>query len=366
MEFDSSGANLYLLSDDYDSIIQVSTATWTVVRVFAVGANVGDNQIGGYGNRLQLSPDGRYFTVVTTDGIRIVENDGLDNSFTGTGGDDLLAGGAGSDWLHGLGGDDDLDGGSGNDTLAGAEGDDIIRGGAGSDTLQVWGAGTDVVEGGDGDRDNLLVSWGDATTPISMTMPITDPAGGFTGSLSGDGRSIDYSGIEIFSISTGSGNDVLWGGANHAGFPNVRNYYNLGDGDDMFFGMGGTDTVDAGPGVDGFSGTMASGPIFWSLQPTIFPGIHSFYTGFEYFESLTTGGSQDRITTANLNLNDNVTLGADSDSVILYNGHDTVNGGAAGAGATDSGFDTLILNYGSATSGVHNGGALTSNAAGYS
>jgi Ca2+-binding RTX toxin-like protein len=371
--FDPTGTYLYLLSDNDDLIYQLATADWSVVRTFAVGANVGDGWLGAFGNRLQLSPDGRYFMVMTAGGVRLVENDGLANSFTGTEGADVLAGGAGNDLLHGAGGNDDLDGGTGNDTLYGAEGNDIIRGGAGNDSLHVWGLGTDQVEGGSGDRDTLLVAYDDSTFgsavgAITMSAPVADPNGGFMGTITGDGRSITYSGIEIFAISTGSGNDEIWGGGNYDAFPNVRNFYDLGAGNDLFHGMGGTDTVHAGEGVDAFSGTMGAfgAPVIWSLQPTTAFGTHVFYTDFEVFLSLTTGTGQDHITTANLNLDDSITLGANNDSAILWNGHDIVNGGALGAGGTDSGLDTLVLNYGAATTSVHNVGVLTSNASGYS
>ncbi|HEU0097981.1 MAG TPA: calcium-binding protein, partial [Allosphingosinicella sp.] len=323
-----------------------------------LGSEIGDELRGGAGADFL---DGR-------GGDDLLEGRDGDDTLQGGAGADELIGGAGIDYLYGSEDDDDLDGGDGNDSLYGAEGNDIVRGGAGNDSLYVWGLGTDQVEGGAGNRDNLLVSYYDDTTGITMTQPGADPNGGFTGSVSGGGRTVTYSGVEILSISTGSGNDVLWGGGNYDAFANVRNFYNMGAGDDLFYGMGGTDTVDAGEGIDGFSGTMGvfGSPVFWSLQPTTFPGIHNFYTGFEYFLSLTTGSGQDSITTANLNLDDNITLGTNGDSVTLWNGHDTVNGGAAGAGATNSGLDTLVLNYGLATTGVHNVGALTSNAAGYS
>ena len=63
----------------------------------------------------------------------------------GTGGNDLIKGGAGNDRLggtSGTGGSDVLDGGLGNDTLNGGSGNDVLIGGAGSDTLN-GGTGAD-------------------------------------------------------------------------------------------------------------------------------------------------------------------------------------------------------------------------------
>ncbi|MEA3008947.1 MAG: hypothetical protein QOJ91_639, partial [Sphingomonadales bacterium] len=286
--------------------------------------------------------------------------------FLGNSAHNVVTGGGGIDNIDGSGGNDLLLGNAGDDVLIGGSGNDSVYGGAGNDRLEVSGTGTEVAEGGL-DTDTLVVAWGDAVTAITMSVPVSDPGGGFAGTM-GDGgdRSLTYSSIEIFNVTTGSGNDVVCGGANFSAF--LTNYYNLGGGNDLFYGLGGNDSVDAGDGVDGFSGTFGAsgGAFFWSLEPTAIPGLQNTYRDFEYFLSLTTGSGQDNITTANLNLDDNITLGANGDSVILWNGHDTVNGGAAGAGGVDSGLDTLVLNYGAATGSVHLVGALASNAAGYS
>ena len=97
LAFDAAGHNLFVLDQRTDSITQFSTADWSLVRTFAVGANVDDPADfapdGDFGNQLLISPEGRYFTVVTGTGVRLVENDGLDNDFAGTAGADDLAGG---------------------------------------------------------------------------------------------------------------------------------------------------------------------------------------------------------------------------------------------------------------------------------
>ena len=57
-------------------------------------------------------------------------------SKTGTGGDDLLVGGADKDLLSGLAGNDVIYGGAGNDTLVGGAGADLLTGGAGRDVFK--------------------------------------------------------------------------------------------------------------------------------------------------------------------------------------------------------------------------------------
>ncbi|HEV7881168.1 cadherin domain-containing protein [Bradyrhizobium sp.] len=60
---------------------------------------------------------------------------GVANNFAGSGGHDILVGGAAGDTIGGGGGWDFIDGGAGNDTLAGGDGNDILRGGSGNDGL---------------------------------------------------------------------------------------------------------------------------------------------------------------------------------------------------------------------------------------
>lgn len=83
----------------------------------------------------------------------------VDNSFTGSIGNELLygtinadviKGNGGIDWIFGDAGNDVLQGGSGDDLLFGGEGNDSITGGGGSDTMK-GNAGSDVFIFGSGD-----------------------------------------------------------------------------------------------------------------------------------------------------------------------------------------------------------------------
>jgi Ca2+-binding RTX toxin-like protein len=226
MQFDASGANLFLLDDTTDRIIQLSTADWSVVRTFAVGADVGDGDFGFFGNRLLLSPDGRYFTVLTSTGVRLVENDGLANSFTGTAAADDLQGGAGDDVLDGGGGEDEVDGGSGNDTLTGGAGNDVLDGGDGTDTV-----------------DYSRETGGGANFVNLTDNPLFGPTGPVPGrhGLDTYGTIDSLEGIE--NVRTGSGNDLVFGNAG-------ANRIETGDGDDHIYGGAGIDTLIGGSGND--------------------------------------------------------------------------------------------------------------------
>ncbi len=65
---------------------------------------------------------------------------------TGTNGNDLILGTAGSNWLEGLGGDDCIVAGAGLDVLWGDDGDDVLIGGPGLD-LCFGGPGFDLLYG---------------------------------------------------------------------------------------------------------------------------------------------------------------------------------------------------------------------------
>ncbi|WP_347254876.1 Ig-like domain-containing protein [Brachymonas denitrificans] len=73
----------------------------------------------------------------------------LDNTKTGTSGDDIMDGQAGNDTLSGGAGNDILYGGLGNDTLNGDAGNDELYGGLGNDSLN-GGDGDDYLVGGQG------------------------------------------------------------------------------------------------------------------------------------------------------------------------------------------------------------------------
>ena len=68
----------------------------------------------------------------------------IDETITGTSGDDIINGGFGSDFIVGLEGNDTINGGDGDDGIYGDDGDDVLQGDGGADTIR-GGAGNDVV-----------------------------------------------------------------------------------------------------------------------------------------------------------------------------------------------------------------------------
>jgi Ca2+-binding RTX toxin-like protein len=81
----------------------------------------------------------------------------LQQSLTGSAGDDFLWGNAESNYMQGLGGNDSLTGNDGNDILLGGAGDDFLNGGLGDDVYD-GGAGTDYMNDFQGGSDTYR--WG--------------------------------------------------------------------------------------------------------------------------------------------------------------------------------------------------------------
>ncbi|MDQ2081670.1 glycerophosphodiester phosphodiesterase family protein [Xanthobacteraceae bacterium Astr-EGSB] len=170
----------------------------------------------------------------------------------GTPGDDVLMGTSRDDVMLADLGDDEAHGGAGNDTIDGGDGDDLVDGGEGNDVL-TGGAGDDVLQGGEGDDtiaggagfDTLDLSG--ATGAISLDLA--------AGRASGAGIGSDtFTGIEAFRF--GAGNDVVTGGNGDEIFDGGAGNDTLkgGAGDDQLAGGDGNDTLDGGSGDDVVAG----------------------------------------------------------------------------------------------------------------
>ncbi|WP_438282102.1 hypothetical protein [Pseudomonas alabamensis] len=125
------------------------------------------------------------------------------DTFTGTGADDWVEGGAGNDVLKGMGGQDRLDGGDGNDLLDGGAGADTMIGGMGNDTYYVDSIDDVVLE--------TSAKGGIDTVISSVTRTLGDYQENLT--LSGKAH-LNGTGNALANTLTGNdGNNVLNGGA---------------------------------------------------------------------------------------------------------------------------------------------------------
>lgn len=277
---------------------------------------------------------------------------------TPTPGDDTITGTPGDDVIDAQGGNDDVFGGDGNDTLDGGDGNDTIEGQDGDDILRISGIGTDTAHGGIG-VDTLELDYADATffiTTRNQGSGSTGLSGQFVdGSLSPT-RTANYSGIERFVITTGSGGDFIRTGAGN-------DIVSTGSNNDFVDVSSGDDRADGGAGDDYLVADLsaATGPIIFDLIANSYSGPIGSFTNFEAFgdgqvgrAGLATGSGDDEIVTGDRvnSSEDTVRTGAGNDQITVFTGRDTVDGGA--------GSDLLIVRYtapgfGSVTFGVNSG-----------
>jgi Ca2+-binding RTX toxin-like protein len=271
--FDGTGDNLYILSQDHDEILQVSTDSWTIVRRFYVGTDA-EGPIPGFGNRLLLSEDGTFFSVITGSGVQRVDNFPL-AAVSGSAGNDSLSGTDAAEAINGLAGDDNLSGGGGHDSIYGGDGDDIISGGLGDDFLYggsgndvfVGGAGIDSIYGGAGvDR----VDYSADTNPLGLLVNLSSDVymSGFGHPdevVVGPGEALDDSGNRdrisgVENVKTGDFNDWIVGSAdaNRIESGAGNDLVQGGAGDDELIGGTGSDTLTGGAGNDILDGGQGS------------------------------------------------------------------------------------------------------------
>ena len=161
--------------------------------------------------------NGRFATIVGTDGP---------DNLVGTNGDDVIVGLGGDDLIRGLGGNDTICGGLGSDTILAGPGDDWVSGGWGHDTI-TGGTGYNTLYG---NRGNDYI-------------------------FGGRDDDLIYGGLGNDSLAGNFGDDVLYGGGGDDRL--------LGnEGADLLYGQPGNDTFDCGPGPDlanGGSGSDSDG-----------------------------------------------------------------------------------------------------------
>jgi Ca2+-binding RTX toxin-like protein len=292
------------------------------------------------------------------DTLTTIENligSSYNDTLTGDGAANNVAGGLGNDRLAGAAGNDTLDGGVGNDTLDGGDGNDSMSGGDGSDTLY-GGAGSDILLGAAG-NDSLIFGLGNDTI-----------YGGDGDDIIDDVAATQYVGTNF--IDAGAGNDSVWAGG---GDDSVLG----GAGNDSLTGDAGNDTLDGGVGSDSLVGVdgndtyivdAAGDVVFENLNE----GIDLVQSSVTYsltanVENLTltgsavingTGNTLSNILTGNSGAN-RLSGGGGNDTIIGGAGNDTLEGAAGNDSLVGSdGVDTA--SYNNATAAVSVNLALTS------
>ncbi len=265
----NAGNNLITVSAGVDAVDGGLGIDRLVVDYrLATGAVTGDStsnftEAGG-GGRTATVTDGtiEHFTVLTGAGADtittgsgddiIAAGDGA-NTVTAGQGANTITGGNDADTITALDGGNVIDGGNGTNMLTSGAGNDIILSGTGADTI-VAGAGADVitvrggadsVDAGAG-PDRLIVDYSAMTTNVTGGITGGNLAGGYVGHIADlVASTVDFQGVETFTITTGSGNDTITSG-------DGDDVVASGAGNDTLTGGAGNDTLNGGEGVDTF------------------------------------------------------------------------------------------------------------------
>lgn len=180
-------------------------------------------------------------TEATVQAIRVVVDDVVNETLSGTAQADFLMGATGNDVLTGRGGDDEMFGEAGNDRLDGGAGADHMEGGEGNDTFIV---------------DNVLdhtheqANEGIDTVRASVSFLLDDDVENLV--LTGS-SAIGGTGNELDNLLVG----------NAAG-----NLLRGGDGNDRLVGRGGDDTLAGGAGRDVLVGGAGRDTFVFNHVPT--------------------------------------------------------------------------------------------------
>jgi len=283
-----------------------------------------------------LTTDIRQFTTsFSTSGNSISYRNIERFNLTGGSGNDNLFGGSLNDTLIGNAGNDTLNGNDGDDSISGGDGNDSLLGGNGNDTISS-GLGIDTVNGGGNLGDLLIVNYSTLTTDITQTI----------NQISTTSNQVNYTSIERFNLTGGSGNDSLFGAIlddtliGNAGNDtligdNGNDSINGGAGNDSLIGGDGNDTLSTGLGTDFADGGGSIDLLivdYSSLTTNISQtatvisttGHQVAYTGIERFQ-VTAGSGNDRLlggVSADL-----LNGGAGNDTLTGGLGNDTLTGG---------------------------------------
>lgn len=205
-----------------------------------------------------------------------------------------LIGTSGNDTLMGAAGHDTLIGGDGTDILTGEAGNDILRGEAGDDVI-LGGDGKDVANGGDG-NDEIHAGAGNDLV------------------FGGAGNDLLFGDEGDDILEGGTGNDRVWGGAG-----NDTVLATLNDGDDVYYGEDGVDTLDYSVSTTNLTVDLGNGLAGRGSVSSTSTGNDTFF-GFENFIG---GSGHDKIVASNAV---NIIDGGLGDDTFKFNSAAAANG----------------------------------------
>ena len=251
------------------------------------------------------------------------------NRLYGNGGDDVIYGGGGHDFLLGQDGDDEIYGGTGRDVIRGGDGADLLDGGSEDDWIQ-YNDGSFVYV-------DLLNGIGRHNEAEGDTYVSVENVRGsnFNDVILGSaGRNIILAGDGDDIVNTNGGNDVIHGEGGDdqlVGSDSAETFYG-GDGADMIDGGGGNDWVRYTDATSGVSVSLLDGEGFDGASSDQLSNLE-FLWGSDFDADL---AGDDGV---------NMIRGGDGDDTITGHGGNDILQGYGGADQfvfhTDDGIDRI-------------------------
>ena len=232
------------------------------------------------------------------------------DTINGDNGHNVLAGGAGNDFLFALGGNDTVTGGAGNDTVYGGAGADVMDGGDGIDKLDYF---TDTA----GVTVNLSTGIGSGGEAAGDVISGFENVAGGSGNdrITGDGgANVISGGAGTDTLDGGVGNDTAYGGAGDDVI-----VAQISDGDDVYYGDSGSDTLDMSAITANITADLGTGVMGRGTVSSLQTGDDVIWS----VENIITGSGDDAITASGAV---NVMDGGDGDNTFHFTSAQDANG----------------------------------------
>jgi VCBS repeat-containing protein len=336
------------------------------------GGQGGDVILGGAGNddiNGDLQTNGVVMgwsttrAVIQSDGGTLYSTtyNGVDFDPPTAGGNDVIYGGGGDDWVSASYGNDYIDGGVGDDVVFGQSGHDDILGGAGADILNGDSAATplgehgdDYIDGGAGD-DQL--DGGGGNDEMFGSTGADELYGGINGDDYLDGEEGDdrvFGGSGADRVFGGDGADLVQGDSG-TGDGDGNDYLDGEGGNDAVFGEGGDDLMFGGDGADQISGNEGNDAAHGGAENDLMLGDEGddFLAGDAGDDQLQGGVGSDMLEGGEGN---DVLFGEDGADVLMGEAGDDQISGGLGDDVLEGGDGSNML-FGDEGNDILNGGA---------